>query len=224
MRGPLAHELLAGAGQRAQLLHRHRRHEAGANEAVRQQVGQPHRVVDVGLAARNVLDVRSVGQHQLEVPFEHMPHRRPVHARGLHGDDLHAMRVQPIGQRQKTRSGRGKGAYFLQRRAIASDAHARHHRLLVHVQSRAARADDFHDRLRVAATSACGPRHRNLGCVLRGAKPQATVRGAREAAGPTEIRAHRTKFEPTSVPDAALQSTAAFRASGWRAAQWTTEI
>ena len=86
----LAHELLARARQRAQLLHRRRRHEAGADQAVGQQVGQPHRVVDVGLAPGHVLDVRGVGQHQLEVAFEHMPHRLPVHAGGLHGDVLDA--------------------------------------------------------------------------------------------------------------------------------------
>jgi hypothetical protein len=40
--------------------------------------------------------------------------------------------------------------------------------------------------------------------VLKGAKPRATVRGARGAAGPTEIRVQGTKYEPTSVPDAAL--------------------
>jgi hypothetical protein len=210
---PLAHELLARAGERAQLLHRHRRHEAGADQAVRQQVRKPHRVVDVGLAPGHVLHVRGVGQHQLEVAFQHMPYRLPVHAGGLHGDDLDTAGIQPIGQAQQTRGGRGEGAHFLQRRALAHNTYTRHHRLLVHVQSRAARADDFHDRLRVAATSACGPRHRNLGCVLRSAKPQATVRGAREAAGPTEIRARCTTFEPTSVPDAAPQFTATFHAS-----------
>ena len=178
-----------------------------------EQVGQPHRIVDVGLATGNVLHVRGVGQHQFEVAFQHMPHGFPVHAGGLHGDVFDAKGFEPIGQRQKTRGGRGKGAHFLQRGASADNARASHHRLLVHVQSRATRANDFHDRLRVAATSACGPRHRNLGCVLRGPKPQATVRGARGAAGPTEIRAYRTKLKPTSVPDAAPQITAAFHAS-----------
>ena len=207
VRGALAHELLARARQRAQLLHRRRRHEAGADQAVGQQIGQPHRVVDVGLAPGHVLHVRGVGQHQLEVAFEHMPHRLPVHAGGLHRDVLDAEGVEPVGQLQQARGGGGKGAHFLQRRAVAGDAHAGHDRLLVHVQSRAARVDDFHDRLRsclqIAATSACGPRHRSLKCVLRDIKPQATVRGAREAAGPTDIRVRSTKYEPTSVPDAA---------------------
>ena len=144
----LAHELLARARERAQLLHRHRRHEAGADQAVGQQVRQPHRVVDVGLAPGHVLDVRGVGQHQLEVAFEHVPHRLPVHAGGLHGDVLDAEGLQPVGQREQARGGRGEGAHFLQRRTVAGDAHARHHRLLVHVQPRATRVDDFHDRLR----------------------------------------------------------------------------
>ena len=50
------------------------RHEAGADQAVREQIGEPHRIVDVGLAAGDVADVLGVGQHQLEV-------RLPAHAR-----------------------------------------------------------------------------------------------------------------------------------------------
>jgi hypothetical protein len=55
------HQLFAGAGEIAQLLYGLRRHEAGADQAVSQQVGNPHRIVDVGLAAGNVADVRGVG-------------------------------------------------------------------------------------------------------------------------------------------------------------------
>ena len=98
VRGPLAHELLAGARERPQLLHGHRRHEAGADQAVGQQIGQPHRVVDIGLAPGHVLDVRGVGQHQLEVPFQHVPHRLPVHAGGLHRHVLDPEGVEPVGQ------------------------------------------------------------------------------------------------------------------------------
>ncbi len=186
-----------------------------------QQIGQPHRVVDIGLAPRHVLHARGVGQHQFEVAFEHMPHRLPVHARGLHTHMLDAERVEPIGQGQQARGGGGKGAHFLQRGAVAGDAHARHHRLLVHVQSRAARIDDFHDRLQCAATSACGPRHRSLRCVLRGATPRATVRGARGAAGPTDIRVRGTKYKPTSVPDATPQLQQGFMRRGSRNARWS---
>ena len=188
---------------------------------MRQQIGQPHGVVDIGLAPGHVLHVRGVGQHQLEVAFEHMPHRLPIHAGSLHRDMLDAEGLEPIGQGQQVRSGRREGAHFLQRRAVAGDTHAGHDRLLVHIQSRAARVDDFHDRLRVAATSACGPRHRSLKCVLRGIEPEATVRGAREAAGPTDLRARSTKYEPTSMPDAAVALHACFMRRGSREARWS---
>ncbi|CAI09986.1 hypothetical protein ebA6748 [Aromatoleum aromaticum EbN1] len=57
--------------------------------------------------------------------------------------------------------------------------------------------------------------------MLRGAKLQATVRGARVAAGPTDIRVQDTKDEPTSVPDAAPLFNARFMRRGTRAARWS---
>ena len=45
--------------------------------------------------------VRRIAQHQLEVPFEHMPHRLPVHAGGLHRHVLDAEGVEPVGQGQQ---------------------------------------------------------------------------------------------------------------------------
>ena len=54
----LARQLLARARQVAQLLDRLRRHEARPDQAMRQQVGDPGRVVDVALAAGHALDVR----------------------------------------------------------------------------------------------------------------------------------------------------------------------
>ena len=53
----LTHQLLAGSRQVAQRLDRGRRHEAAFNQPVRQQVGDPRRVLPVTLAARNVADV-----------------------------------------------------------------------------------------------------------------------------------------------------------------------
>ena len=80
----LAHELLARAGERAQLLDRYRRYEARADQPVGKQIGEPRGVVHVGLASGDVLDVTCVGQHQLEVPLEDMPDRLPIHAGGFH--------------------------------------------------------------------------------------------------------------------------------------------
>ena len=84
--GGLADQLLAGPRQVAQFLDRGRRHEAAPNQPVRQQVGDPRRVLPVALAARNVPDVLRVGQHQRQrrFVFEDVPHRLPVHAGRLH--------------------------------------------------------------------------------------------------------------------------------------------
>jgi hypothetical protein len=46
------------------------RHEARADRAVRQQLGQPERVGDVGLAVRHVLPVRGISQNQCEVAID----------------------------------------------------------------------------------------------------------------------------------------------------------
>lgn len=50
---------------------------------MRQQVGDPRRIVHVTLASRHVADVHRVGQDQGEVLFEHVPDRLPVDAGGL---------------------------------------------------------------------------------------------------------------------------------------------
>src|SRR5206468_8924841 len=83
--GDFPHELFTRAGQVAQLLHRGGRHEAAANQTVRQQVGDPGGVVDVALAAGDVADMHGVGEDELDVALEHMPDRLPVHAARLHG-------------------------------------------------------------------------------------------------------------------------------------------
>ena len=64
------HQLFAGARQIPQFLDRCRGHEARANQAMREQIGNPPGITHIGLAPRHVADVLSVGKHQLEVPFE----------------------------------------------------------------------------------------------------------------------------------------------------------
>jgi len=74
MAGLLAGQLLAAAEQRAQVLGRRFRHEAWADQAVGQQVGEPQRVSDIGLAAGHVLHMRGLGQDQRELAVrKHMP-------------------------------------------------------------------------------------------------------------------------------------------------------
>jgi hypothetical protein len=87
MAAALPHQLLAGAQQVAHLLGLLIRHKAAADQAMRQQIGQPGGVIHVGLAPRHVLDVCGVRQHQGEIAVaQDMPHRLPVDAGRLHRD------------------------------------------------------------------------------------------------------------------------------------------
>ena len=102
--GLLADELLARPLQRAQLLDIFVWDEARLDQAKGQKIGDPGGVIDVGLAARNVLDVRRIGQDEIEVPIaEDAPHRLPIDPRRLHGDVGAPGPRQPGQQVLKTR-------------------------------------------------------------------------------------------------------------------------
>ena len=106
----LTNQLLARAQQIAHLLGLCVRHEARPDQTVRQQFGQPHRIVDVGLAARHVLHMRGVRQHQRELAIiQNMPHRLPVDAGRFHRHMRAFVCRQPFRQAQKIRRGRLKG-------------------------------------------------------------------------------------------------------------------
>ena len=77
--GALLHQRLAVAGQLAQLADRRRGDEAGPQQAVAQQVGQPLAVLDVRLAPRHGLDVLRVDQQQLPpLALQQVQHGAPV--------------------------------------------------------------------------------------------------------------------------------------------------
>jgi hypothetical protein len=65
---------------------------------MREQVGDPHRIVHVSLPAGHVLDVHRVGQHELERAIENMPDRLPVDAGGLQPNVRAAALAEPIRQ------------------------------------------------------------------------------------------------------------------------------
>src|SRR5271170_5810672 len=139
----LPHQLLAGAGQIPQLLDRRRWYEARPDQPMRQQVGNPRSIVHVGLAARYVLDVSGVGEHQRKSLFQNMPNRFPVHTRSFHRDVRASAGVQPFGQAQQSARRRAKTAHLLlHRRRYA--AHAGHHHILVYIETPAAGIQYFH--------------------------------------------------------------------------------
>ena len=85
---------LAIAREVAQLADRLGRHEVGLQQPRLGELAQPRRVGDVGLAARDLLDVPGVDQHALELVLQDRPRRLPIDAGGLH-HHLRARRGRP---------------------------------------------------------------------------------------------------------------------------------
>ena len=77
------------------------RRKARPDQAARQQVGDPDRVIDVALAAGNIADVRSIRERKLEPALQNVPDRLPVDACRLHRHVRDAVPSQPIRQLQK---------------------------------------------------------------------------------------------------------------------------
>jgi hypothetical protein len=147
------------------------------DQAVREQIGDPRRVVDVGLASRDVADVAGIGQDQFEPAFEDVPHWFPVDASRFHGDVRAAVHGEPVGQREQSGRGGGKAAHFVMLRS-GHTTHAGHDGVLVHVESGAAGIENLHvacceingsgssprDRILVSVLAGMTARHHNTGC------------------------------------------------------------
>ncbi len=205
----LAHQLLAGAQQVAHLLGLLVRHEAAADQAVRQKIGQPSGVVHVGLASRHVFDMRRVRQHQGEIAVaQDMPHRLPINAGRLHRDMGAALAGKPVRQGEQL-LGRGlEGAHRVRHRTVRprptpGQAMCRTQATTVSLcTSRPAqcgyRTSMFPP---AAAPSAWNPCQGNLTSVLRGrCRPVATIWGAQGLRVRLKHGLIRTKQKPTSVP------------------------
>jgi len=76
------------------------RHEARLEQPGLGKPAQPGGVRDVGLAARDRLDVARVDQQALKLVLQDRPRRLPIDARRFHHDLPRAMRAQPVTQRQ----------------------------------------------------------------------------------------------------------------------------
>src|SRR5262249_30589289 len=82
----------------AELADRLGRHEAGSQQPVLEQLAQPLRIGNIGLAPGHVLDVAGVAEKKLEVVLEQVPDRLPVDTGRLHRHVRHAETLQPIAQ------------------------------------------------------------------------------------------------------------------------------
>ena len=133
-RRPLLDKAASVADQLTQLPMASLGNEAGLEQTVLKQLGQPLGVFDVGLTPGHRLDVTSVDDQEFDaLALEQVVDRLPVHASGLHCCMRHALLLQPGQQLQQLRShGPERSCPPTFRRQ-----HARHHSFLVDVEAAA---------------------------------------------------------------------------------------
>ncbi|BCQ30169.1 hypothetical protein NK8_83600 (plasmid) [Caballeronia sp. NK8] len=132
---------------------------------MREQIGDPRRVVDVVLASRNVADMSGICQDQLEAAFEDVPDRFPIDASRFHGHVRAAMQGKPVAGLKQSDCGGSEAAHF----AILwgrHAAHASHTGVLVDVESGAAGIENLHGTSCQSDGSGSSPRDRILVSVL----------------------------------------------------------
>ncbi len=211
----LSCELLARARQISQLRDWLRRHKAASNQAVRQQIRNPARVVDVALAPGNVADMRRVGQRQLHPSLQHVPDRLPVHPGGFHSRMGALLFFQPVSQLHQLPRDRPKRSKLTPYLSTLLHAHAGHHCVLVHVQSRAAPSDYLHNALQ--GRPGREPRFTNstnrAWASVR--MPFRAPMGAQGSPVKLSNGLSGTKEGPTFIPGPATSNVHLFRPHGW---------
>jgi len=78
-----------------QLADLNRRHEAGTNQPMRQQIRDPFSVARIGLLVGNALDLIRIGQNQRKVFLQCIPYRLPVNPGRFNMQDT--ARTLPVG-------------------------------------------------------------------------------------------------------------------------------
>src|ERR1700740_1450210 len=109
----LAHQALTITRQFPQLSNLWRRNETGLQQTVAQQVRQPLRVFDIGLAPAQSMRMLGIDQDYLQRIFQYVEHRLPVNARALDRYVGAVGRLQPVAQAQQTVSHSREGANLL---------------------------------------------------------------------------------------------------------------
>ena len=110
------------------------------------ELADPLRVLDVGLATRDVAQVVRVEQPALEPILERLEHRLPIHAGGLHPDQRHTGLGQPAGELREPGERRLERLRLLVPLATTAARHAdgRHDVVAMHVKTRAPLYDHIH--------------------------------------------------------------------------------
>ena len=96
----------------------------GAQQPVGQQLGDPLGVLDVGLAARHLLDVRGIDHQDSEAALQQVVDRLPELAGALHRDVGDLQAEQPGDQVEQLGGGRAERADMGGQRAVGADAAA----------------------------------------------------------------------------------------------------
>src|SRR5436189_291363 len=124
------------AGQVAQFANGLGGYKARSQQSMQQQIGNPLRILHVGLAPGHVLDVLCIGHDQLERSFQNGVDRFPVHPGALHGHVRAAFPLQPLTQGQQLARGGAKGSnLFLHFPVRQHGQQASNHRRLVNIQT-----------------------------------------------------------------------------------------
>jgi hypothetical protein len=205
--GLLAHELLAGPKQVPQRAGALVGNEAQADQAMREQVGKPDRVGDVGLAAGHVLHVRGVGEISVwpsPRPSAASTCQTPVDAGRLRGDDRTVVAFQPVRQGEEPRRHGREGLYLPTDRPVALDqAHRRDDSIVMHVQAGAAGMQNLHGTLLRGRAAGAGPREGEAEWRAPGRQraDHDASEGASGSPGPTDTRAYHTKDWPDLSAD-----------------------
>jgi hypothetical protein len=181
---------------------------------VLQQLAQPGRIANIGLAAGQELDMAGVHQQQLQPTLlQHIPDGLPVLAGRLQHDLSDVVVLEPLGEGLQTGAERRVGTHLLASPAGAiGHANAGHDRVLADIQSGAAFIEHLHRR------------HLLVGLGRRPAGPTdqatlkdvlaATVRGAGKAPHQSYQRAHSHQGEPSLAGQAQFSSLVAAAGHG----------
>ena len=220
--GLLAHQLLAGAQQRAHLLGRRLRHEAGADQTVRQQIGQPGASATSVLRPGTFLTCAALARISVNSPSTGCARpassrrRSPPSRRGC-SRSRPARRTAPAGP-----------ASWCRRcgpRSVAAPSPAtrdtRDNRVLVHVEAGAARIENVHGSLRLLRRRRRAPLDQSLNNALPGLAAHGAIGGASGAPGPTNTRARSHHENSRPLRRRSADNATGFIAGG-SAFRWRT--
>jgi hypothetical protein len=110
--GPLLGQPSAVSGQIPQQPNRTRRHETRAHQPVLDQLRDPQRIGDIGLAAGHIMQMLGVDDPHREVVLEDVVDRFPIHPGRFHPDQFHPLHGQPGSKLLELPGGRSERSGF----------------------------------------------------------------------------------------------------------------